>query len=330
MQISTRNISKLTAFVLVLTSAFSSVAFPLGTYALTLAMFGLPHVLTELRYIDTRFSKRLDSTLRQRILLLLFAIFGIRCLQVIGVMSTQLSIPLELSCVACLVVLVIPIFTSKNWQLKILSLGGILGVVILMFLTAGIFFAPTLTLLFFAIFHNITPVGFIAEKLRGLQRRSALWLCFLIFAVIPLIIISGLPYQLLSSFGLTALQASILNVGNMDSHLGVFVPAQLHTEAIAIHAFSAAVFLQCMHYVVVIGIFSRWTNYTELQKVDSFFWWLSIEHFYKFVLFLSVLLFVSFIASFRDARAIYGIAAAIHAWVEIPILLLTLAIPARE
>jgi hypothetical protein len=323
-QISTHNISKLTTFVLVLTSAFSSVAFPLGTYALTLAMFGLPHVLMELRYVDTRFCKRLGSTLRQRILLLLFAILSIRSMQVFGVISSQLSIPLELSCVACLVVLVVPVFASKNWRL------AILGVVLLILLTAGIFFAPTLTLLFFAVFHNITPVGFIAEKLRGSQRRSALWVCFLIFAVIPLIILSGLPYQLLSSFGLTALQASILNVGNLDSHLGVFIPTPLHTEVIAIHAFSAAVFLQCMHYAVVIGIFSRWNTYTELQKSDSFFWWLSMEHFYKFVLFLSVLLFVSFIASFRDARAIYGIAAAIHAWVEIPILLLTLAIPASE
>ena len=170
--------------------------------------------------------------------------------------------------------------------------------------------------------HNITPIGFIAERLRGLQRKFALIACFIVFALIPLIIISGYPYNFLSSLNLVAPSADILQAGNLQLHLGAFVPKELHQMAIAQNAFSAAVFLQCMHYAVVLGVLPNWEK--------NFLVWNRQNIFEKVVIFLSTLIFIYFAQSFADARKLYSIAAAVHAWVEFPILLLALAIPAEE
>ena len=58
------------ATLLILTAAFLSVAFPLATYTLTLASFGLAHVFTELRYVNSRFNQRLNIDLRKKIVIL--------------------------------------------------------------------------------------------------------------------------------------------------------------------------------------------------------------------------------------------------------------------
>ncbi|MBD2364547.1 hypothetical protein H6G36_25795 [Anabaena minutissima FACHB-250] len=301
------------ATVLVLISAILSVAFPLATYTFTLATFGLTHVLTELHYVNNRFSQRLGNDLRLRISQLLLLIICFRSLQVFGLVSTWVSIPLELSCVIGLVALVIPVLVKKDWRL------GILGIALCVILAVGIFWSATLTLLLLAVLHNITPVGFIAEKLRGRQRNYALLACSIVFILVPLVIISGLLDQFLSSIGLVDLKASLFPAGGLEFHLGVFIPPQLQNQAIAIHAFSAAVFLQSMHYAVVIGVLPKWDNPHQYKITNSFFPWL--------VVFSSTLLFVGFTVSFINARAVYGIIAAVHAWVEIPILLLALAIP---
>ncbi|WP_236141991.1 hypothetical protein, partial [Nostoc sp. CMAA1605] len=175
------------AVALVLTSAILSVAFPLATYTCTLAAFGLTHVLTELHYVDNRFRQRLGNNLCWRMSQLLILIIGLRSLQVLSLIPTWLSITLELSCVVALVILVIPILAKKDWRL------GIFGTILCLLLSFGIFASATLTLLVLAILHNITPVGFIAERWRGKKRNYAFLICVVVFLVIPLLIISGLP-----------------------------------------------------------------------------------------------------------------------------------------
>lgn len=315
-----QNILFIIGIILVLLSAVLSVAFPLGTYTLTLATFGLAHVLTELHYIDNRFHPRLSKTLLQRIIALLLVIATLRFLQVLGLIPTSVSISLELACVTALVTLVTPVLAAKSCKL------GIFATLICIALTIGVIFAPSITLLIFAILHNLTPVGFIAERLRGLVRFRALVACTVVFAILPLIILSGIPYNFLSKIGLIAPSLSFIDAGNLESHLQVFVPPQLDGE-IAIHAFSAAVFLQCMHYAVVIGILPKWTDSKfsfEMEKYLNFLPWSDKTKFKFLVIALSMLLFIYFNQSFTDARMTYGIFAAVHAWVEIPILLLAL------
>ncbi|MEM9926960.1 MAG: hypothetical protein AAF915_25000 [Cyanobacteria bacterium P01_D01_bin.50] len=303
--------SIIVAILLILTAAFVSVAFPLATYTLTLASFGLAHVLTELSYVDSRFNKRLNIDLRKKIVILLLAIVNLRILQVFDALTSWISIPLELICVIGLVTVVIPTLKAKDWKLEMLAIA------LCLILWAGIFWIPILMMLAFAVLHNITPVGFIAEKLRGVRRKLALNACFIVFALIPAIILSGYPYNFLSDLNLVAPSASILQAGNLQLHLGAFIPQQLHRSAIAQNAFSAAVFLQCMHYAIVLGVFPKWDK-TRPKLFNTI------------VILFSTLIFIYFTQSFSDARKLYSIVAAIHAWVEIPILLLALAIPSED
>jgi hypothetical protein len=305
--------------ILVLASAILSVAFPLATYTFTLAAFGFAHVATELHYINNRFTRRLHSDLRSRIIQLLLIIIILRILQVYGIVSSLISIPLELSCVIGLIILVIPTLIKKN------CLFGIFGIISCITLMIGTYVAPTLTLLLFAVLHNITPVGFIAEKLRGLERNYAIIACFIVFFLIPLIIVSGLPYKLLSSINFVSLEASLIQAGGLENNLEAYIPKQMHNHKIAMYAFSAAVFLQCMHYAVVIGILNKWNNHSQLIKANNPK--KSQKIFSLSIILISTLLFFCFINSFTKTRAIYGIVAAIHAWVEIPILLLSLVNP---
>ena len=308
------------ATLLILTAAFLSVAFPLATYTLTLASFGLAHVLTELRYVNYRFNQRLNIDLQRKIIVLLLIIVNLRISELLGILNSSIIVSLELVCVIGLVMLVIPILTVKNWKL------GILGILICIILSAGVFWIPTLMMLILAVLHNLTPIGFIAERLRGLRRKFALFICLIVFVLIPSVIISGYPYNYLSSLDLVAPSANILQAGNLQLHLSAFVPRELHKSFIAIHAFSAAVFLQCMHYAVILGVLPNW----ERNKHSNLLVFNRQNIFEKIVIFLSTLIFIYFAQSFTDARKLYSIAAAIHAWVEFPILLLSFAIPAEE
>lgn len=310
----------ISAILLILTAAFTSVAFPLATYTLTLAIFGLAHVLTELRYVNSRFHQRLDIDLQRKIIILLLIIVNLRISEIFGVVNSSISVPLELICVIGLVILVIPILKLKDWRLVVL------GIFVCTILSAGVFWIPTFMMLFLAVLHNLTPIGFIAERLRGLQQKFALCICLIVFVLIPSIIVSGYPYNYLSSLDLVAPSANIIQAGNLQLHLGAFVPQELHKSFIAIHAFSAAVFLQCMHYAVVLGILPNW----DKNKNNIFLVWNGQNIFEQIVIFLSTLIFIYFAQSFADARKLYSIAAAVHAWVEFPILLLALGIPAEE
>jgi hypothetical protein len=314
----------LVAFILVLVSAICAVAFPLATYTFTLATFGLTHVLTELHYVENRFDQRLSHNLRLRILWLLLFIVGFRTLQVFDLIPIWASVPIELSCVLGLVLLVIPVLGKKDWRLVTLAIA------ICAILTLGIFWTSTIILLLFANLHNFTPIGFIFEKLQGREKRRAILPCLLVFAAIPLVILSGLPDHLLSSIGLVSWDVSLFPIGDLESYLGAYVPP-LFDGAIAIHLFSAAVFLQSMHYAVVIGILPKWENPSKKPANNHLppFWYQQ-NQFRWLVLFLSILLLIVFIKSFTHARAIYGIAAAFHAWLEIPILLLALVLPKED
>jgi len=312
------------ATLLILTAAFVSIAFPLATYTLTLASFGLAHVLTELRYVNFRFNQRLNVDLQRKIVILLLIIVNLRISALLGIVNSSISASLELICVIGLVALVIPVLKAKDGKL------AILGILVCTILFVGVFWIPTLMMVLLAVLHNMTPIGFIAEKLRGLQRKFALIACFIVFALIPSIIISGLPYNFLSSLNLVAPSANILQAGNLQLHLGAFVPQQLQESTIGIHAFSAAVFLQCMHYAVVLGILPNWEKNAKNNLKNSLLQWNRQNIFNKVVIFLSTLIFIYFAQSFTDARKLYSIAAAVHAWVEFPILLLALAIPSEE
>ena len=58
-----------------------------------------------------------------------------------------------------------------------------------------------LLLLVLAVLHNWTPVGFLAEATRGIERRRWMLYCALLFALLPMWIASGSLHQILGTWG---------------------------------------------------------------------------------------------------------------------------------
>ena len=305
------------ALPLVVGTLTVSVAFPLATYTLSLALFGLAHVLSELRYIDLRYGRSIGQHLRWVIGLSLLTVVTLRGAQLLGLIAPDAGQSLEVGVVVLLSLSVLP----RLWRRGVMVAA--VGLAVSALLVAGLVTSPIHTLLILAILHNLTPLGFLADALKPGQRAPLLLVGAAIFVAIPVFIASGIPHHWLSALGMMAPEASILPVGPLSSHLGAYIHPVFHDEQWAIYAFSAVVFAQCMHYAVVIHLLPRLLDEREHQH-RGVLRWPSEGRFVILMVLMSALLFGLFVWSFGTARAIYGIAAAVHAWVEIPILMLAL------
>ncbi len=104
-------------------------------------------------------------------------------------------------------------------------------------------------------------------------------------------------------------------------NLGVYVPSAWWEDDWALHAFSASVFAQCMHYVAVIGVLPRLIEPGDRPVLP----WPSARHFGWAVAAAGGALALCFAVDYGLARRVYAIAALVHAWLEIPILVLVVA-----
>ncbi len=299
--------------------AAAAAAWPLLVYALSLAVFGAVHVLVELRYIDERFGARVSRLLAVSFAVLLGGVVLLRVLGILGVVPWPEKGVLEIVLVAALGAVVLP---------RLPLPASLLGIVVVGALLFGAWHAPLATLVLLAVLHNVTPVGFFAERLRGSARRRAMLASAIVFGVVPLLLASGVVRQGLAALGVGALDLTVLPTGPLADHLRVFVLPAWQDGPRQVDVFSAAAYLQVMHYVAVIGILPRLGAGAEDASRRRLPWPAPRV----FVLVLasaaigSLLLFAW---SFRDARAGYGVLAAVHAWVEVPVLLLALA-PGRR
>ncbi len=118
--------------------------------------------------------------------------------------------------------------------------------------------------------------------------------------------------------------ADPLGAGPLAANLSVYVPPVLETSRHAADLFTAAVVAQGGHYVAVIAVLP-----IMLARFDpgarGLLPWPSGRGFA--VLCLLIVAAVSraaFLGGFAQARAVCGLAASFHAWIEIPILILAL------
>jgi len=89
--------------------------------------------------------------------------------------------------------------------------------------------------------------------------------------------------------------------------------------------FSAAVVAQAMHYVAVILFLPRLiARRPGIAQPTSLAPWPSWQMFAWGVAGLAAVAFAFYAVDYTLARSTYGVAAAIHAWVELPIFLLAL------
>jgi hypothetical protein len=289
-------------------AAVCAVAWPLATYTLTLAAFGLAHVLCELRFVRARFGPRLASDLQRALVLLVGLVALGRLARRFAVLDARVADTLELLVGVALVVVVLPTLARAGRGRG--ALAAVLGLVLA--IVAAV--APVHALLALAVVHNLTPVGFLADALSGRARARALAWAAVAFAIVPIAIASGLPFALLRALGLAAPELAVLPAGPLADHLGAYIPAGLVDAPWVMHAFSACVFLQCAHYLAVLDLLPR-----TLPDRPS-------PRFAPIVAALAAVAFVAFAVDFADARRSYGVLAAVHAWIELPLLLLATAL----
>jgi hypothetical protein len=307
-------------FAVVLASVLVSVCAPLLTYSLSLSLFGIAHVLSELRYVDQRFGKQIQGQMAASLVLLLVGIVTLRILNISGVLVPWHASLLE----------VILIFTISLYSIALVKTNPTSRLVALLF-AAGIFWglltSPATTLLILAFAHNLTPIGFISEATPHSNRKSVLTLCIAIFALVPLAIMSGWPRDLLTPLLGIYPDVSVLPTGPLAAHLGVYLPQAIRNSDWAIDAFSAACFLQCMHYVAVIHVLPKLPRQAAPAQKTTGSWipWPSGFQFGLMRASSSLIFALAFFTDFTFARGVYGIFAAVHAWLEIPLLMLAVA-----
>lgn len=309
----------------VLATAAAATALPLLVYSVSLACFGLAHVLAELRYVDTRFGPRLGARLRLGLGLLLLAVFGLRGLAVCGVRVPQAKL-LELGVVVALCACVLPALVRRRPVAGWVAGVAVLGLAVLAWRW------PLEVLFLLTFTHNLTPVGFVAERLRGRSRALALAACALVFGVMPLLIVSGWPLALVERAGLGRPEASLLpTVTDLGAHLGAFLPPALQRSPdLTLSLFAAAAYLQCMHYAAVLHVLPRFDAEAAWVGPHNVVPWPSRGAFGLALAGVGALLLVGFWADFAGARRGYGALAAVHAWVELPLLLLAVGVPSES
>lgn len=288
---------------------------PLAVYTVSLALFGLAHVTYELRYVDGRFARQLPSWAVRSAVALLVVIVGLRIAGLAGALSRDESMLAELVAVTGLAAVSIPLVLPLGW------LAAVAGALLTLCVGAGAVLAPLWTFALLAVAHNWTPLGFFAEAASPPRRLGLALFAAVGFVLVPLALVFGwVPVLGQGSW----LDASPLVDGGVAAQFGAYLHPSLHAHDAAVRLFSAAVFAQCMHYVAVIGVLPRLDD--GLPRLS---WpqprWLALG-----VVAVSALLLLGYARDFGDARSVYGVAAAVHAWIELPLLVFALGLVLRR
>lgn len=299
------------------TAALAAIA-PVWTYALSLLLFGLPHVIVELRYVDERFGARLPRTMMWWLMLGLGAIVALRLLALCGIGDTTVRVTTELGCGAVLVAGTIPLLLAGR--------SALLAWLVLAALVLGACFDAVTTLVTLAVLHNLTPVGFLAERLRGAERRGALLACVFVFGAVPMLLLLGIVPELLPPL-VPAEAAGPFGTGSLAAHLPAFVPPPLLGTTFADRLFVCAAYLQCMHYAVVLHVLPRLAGGGETRGATLA--WPRGRTFVAAVVVLGAVFSLGFVNDFGGTRGVYSVFAALHAWLEIPVLTLACGLPPR-
>lgn len=305
-------------------AAIACARWPLSVYATTLLLFGVPHALVELQWVARRYGG--SRSLAMRVGLVLGAIALARLVALAVGCAPTTSATIELALGAVLVACVLRVDGGHGGPLRPGAAAA--GIALL---TVAATRAPIDAMLVLAIVHNLTPAGFVADRLRDGDASRAVRTKFALagigaFVVLPLWLASGAAA---SGLGLASIEST-----NGDhavaAHLGLvlrdgigafapsFVPAGRTLDLLR-----AAAFLQVVHYVGVLLVLPRLRpaplddpRARPLPARSAFF---------VLVAGLGLVFATAFVVDFREARATYGVLAAVHVWLEFPALLLALA-----
>lgn len=295
--------------VICLTIIGAAVA-PIATYVLMISAFGLPHVIYELRYCDTRFSSRTSPRLLTLLGGLVAAIAVGRIANGAHWLSADYFVPMELGLGAVLAAVAAYWMRERRW------LGAGIGLAF----AVGATFRPLETFLAWAWLHNLTPIGFVAEITEGEERRRWMMVLFVPFVLVPALVATGMFQQMAQ----VLLQSSDLQMASAFGAGDVPLMAFLPPESYDLNLFSAAVVATSMHYVAVIVLLPQILKAKGSSEMQTLVRWPDWRSFGVIVGAIALVAFGVYAVSYKDAKASYAVAAAIHAWIELPVLLLAI------
>ncbi len=298
--------------------AIACAHWPLSIWAGTLAVFGVPHALVELRWVGRRYGRWRALVIPVVALLALIGTSRLLAFQ-LGWRGATLA-AIELALGMALVASVLPRNTRRC------VLRSVVATLALAALGIGVANAPLDTLLVLAVLHNVTPVGLIADRLRDpdlAQHDRTRWTAAALvgFVLVPSWLATGVAANWLGLADMTTTAGDMTAAAHLDlglaDGLAAFVPGWLPPSH-ALDLLRAAAFLQCLHYVAVLVILPRLGAAPDAVPARR------DAPFLVLVAGLGVVFLAAFGLDFRESKATYGILAAVHVWAEFPALLLAL------
>jgi hypothetical protein len=182
---------------------------------------------------------------------------------------------------------------------------------------------PYDTSIVLAMLHNLTPLVFLWEITPRSQRWQVMSAALAIFVALPLLVASGLPREALAALDGPAPSLDPLHAGPLSAHLYVYAPVPLLRYARDVDLFSASVVAQCAHYAAVIVVLPLVLQRHD-PRAEGLVPWPRGIIFATIVALAAAVALSRFAADFGSARALYGIAASVHAWIEIPLIVVAL------
>lgn len=304
---------------------------PLQVWAFSLALFGIPHVLVELRWVQKRYQA---SLARPAIILGVALLTGIAAVRVAAheqLLRADHALSLELSLGVLLIASALPLAFRGR-------LGGSLaGLGLCVLLTAGVTLAPLETLVSLAFLHNLTPLGLLWDRLRdpdasdpegvgsgGVRRVGLGWWVggLVVFVGLPALAASPWAVALGSDLLGSLAKTGPLTLGaSQDAAKASLIPSWWLDWPVAGSLFRMAAYLQMAHYMAILVVMPRLgprpvpgESSLDLPKGAL-----------VLGLCLAGVFTYAFCNSFHETRAAYGVLASIHAWVELPVLLLAVS-----
>lgn len=272
---------------------------PLPLYLVSLALFGLPHVIWEMGFLRSRYAARWPVYWWVMLWAVLLVQAGVRGAVWLGAYPATSSAIIDLLTLFLLGVVVTLAPQGAGWLVRIG--GGLMASLVFWLLQHE---DITAALLILALAHNFTPLGLVWDMARtDRATRPLAWFVTGLCALPVLVAISG--WHGATEPTVLANQASLLDGQVPAAWSGSSRQAWL----------CAAVLAQCLHYYCIIVLLPQAEAKRTARAVIS-----PAVRFGTVAIVVLMLMYYGY--DYAAARKLYAVAAGVHAWLEWPLLLM--------
>lgn len=274
---------------------------PLPLYLVSLALFGLPHIVWELGFLRSRYAERWPAHWWLTLWAVLFLQAAVRGSAWLGMYSAESSRIVDLLALFLLGLILVFAPMRAGWLVRVAGLA--LAAVVMWLLQRGDVVAA---LLFLAIGHNFTPLVMAWDMARNYRPAYGLACAITGLLLLPVLVAA-------SGWEGGKMPATFAShAWALDGQLPA-TPGAAQRQALL----SAFVLAQCLHYYCVIVLLPQ----AEAQRTGMTTIPLPVR---RIVLLALLALLAYYLYDFNGARQLYAVAAGAHAWLEWPVLLMAL------